>query len=139
VALHLIKLCVGIDDVGQLRRAQARRLHENGRVVHFTRMTPRRGEELLEGGSLYWVIRRKIQVRQRLRDIDRAVDADGRPYTQLVLEPELVRVLPTPHRAFQGWRYLRAEDAPPDLEEAGEGAADMPEEMVAELRELGLL
>lgn len=137
--LHLIKLCVGVDDVGQLRRAQDRRRREHGRVVHFTRMTPRRSAEVLDGGSLYWVIRRKIQVRQRLLDIDRAMDTDGRPYTQLVLDPELVRVLPTPHRAFQGWRYLRDEDAPPDLEEAGEGAADMPEEMIAELRELGLL
>ena len=78
-------------------------------------------------------------MRQRLRDIDRAVDSDGRPYTQLVLDPELVRVVPAPHRPFQGWRYLREEDAPRDLEEAGEGAADMPEEMLAELRELGLL
>jgi hypothetical protein len=130
---------VGVDEVEQLRQAQQRRLREQGQVMHTTRMTPRRAEEIVGGGSLYWVIRRKIQVRQAIVDIDRAVDSDGRPYARLILNPELVRVLPTPHRPFQGWRYFRPEDAPPDLAEAGDGTAEMPEQLVAELRELGLL
>lgn len=67
------------------------------------------------------------------------MDSDGRPYARLILNPELVRVLPTPHRPFQGWRYFRPVDAPPDLAEAGDGTAEMPEQLVAELRELGLL
>lgn len=137
--LHLIKLSVGTEDVEGLRRWQARRRRLTGRVFHQTRMTPRRGAELLDGGSIYWVIRGVIQARQRLVGIEPIVDEEGRPSTILVLGRDLVRTVPVPHRPFQGWRYLRPEDAPPDLAEAAADSPEMPAEMVAELRSLGLL
>ena len=137
--LHLIKLSVGTESVESLRRWQARRLRLSGRVFHQTRMMPRRADELVGGGSIYWVIKGFVQARQRLLGIEPQADADGRRSTLLVLEPELVRVVPTPHRAFQGWRYLNPEEAPPDLGEAAGDLPDMPPEMIAELRALGLL
>lgn len=139
MTLHLIKLCVGIEDVAQLRRVQARRLRQTGRLFHRTRMTPRRGAELLDGGSLYWVIRGRIRVRQRLTAIEREVDAEGRGYACLVLAADLVRCVPRPQRAFQGWRYLHPNDAPADLGTPPPDAPDMPQDMVAELRQLGLI
>jgi hypothetical protein len=139
VTLHLIKLSVGTVSVEDLRRWQARRLKLSGRVFHQTRMMPRRAEALLGGGSIYWVIKGLVQARQRLTAIEPRVDGDGRRTTLLVLDPDLVRTVATPHRAFQGWRYLQAEDAPPDLGDAPGDAPDMPAEMIAELRALGLL
>ena len=147
MALHLIKLCVGIDTVEELVAWRARRRAEleaaglppYGR--HLTSNTPRRAEEILGSeGSLYWVIRREIRVRQRIHAIEPATDHEGRSCCALVFEPELVRVIPRSHRPFQGWRYLDGADAPPDLPayEAGE-SAEMPEEMRRELRSLGLL
>ena len=137
--LHLIKLSVGSESVESLRRWQARRLKLSGRVFHQTRMMPRRADELLRGGSIYWVIKGLIQARQGLLAIEPQADAEGRRSTLLLLEPELHRVVPTPQRAFQGWRYLKPEDAPPDLGAAAGDLPDMPPEMIAELRSLGLL
>jgi hypothetical protein len=139
MTLHLIKLSVGTEDVDDLRRWQALRLKQLGRVFHRTRMMPRRRTELLEGGSIYWVIKGAIRARQRLTGIEAAVDEAGNPCTLLLLEPRLVRTLPRPHRAFQGWRYFAAEDAPSDLRDLPEGVENMPPELVAELHELGLL
>ncbi len=137
--LHLIKLSVGSESVESLRRWQARRLKLSGRLFHQTRMMPRRADELLRGGSIYWVIKGLIQARQGLRAIEPQLDAEGRRSTLLLLEPELHRVVPTPQRAFQGWRYLKPEDAPPDLSAAPGVLPDMPPEMIAELRALALL
>jgi len=145
--LHLIKLCVGVDTVEELAAWQTRRRAERAAAGeppfsrHLTRNTPRRAEEILaEGGSLYWVIRREIRVRQRLHAIEEAVDHSGRSCCALVFEPELVRVVPRPQRPFQGWRYLEAADAPADLPlHAEDESAEMPEEMRRELRALGLL
>jgi hypothetical protein len=139
VTIHLIKLSVGTESVEDLRRWQARRLRLSGRVFHQTRMMPRRAGELVQGGSIYWVIKGLVQARQRLLAIEPQADSEGRRSTLLVLDPELVRSVPSPHRAFQGWRYLAAEDAPPDLGAAAGDLPDMPPEMIAELRALGLL
>jgi hypothetical protein len=107
--------------------------------VHTTRMTPKRSSELLAGGSLYWVIRGEISCRQRLLALRAVVDRDGVRRCALALEPSVVPVEPRPCRAFQGWRYLVAKDAPRDLDRVAPGARDMPETMRRELRELGLL
>lgn len=139
MALHLRKLCVGVESVEQLEQFQARRLKRNDALRHDTRMMPKRREEILDGGSLYWVIKGLIQVRQQILDITPEVDAEGRGFARLHLGPELVRVVPRGHRPFQGWRYLEAADAPADLaEEAAEGEG-LPAEMQAELRSLGIL
>lgn len=139
MTLHLIKLSVGSESVESLDAWQSERLRTHGRLWHATRMQPRRAGELLEGGSIYWVIRGVLQARQPLAGIEVDVDTEGRGFTRLLLEPGLVRVLPRAHRPFQGWRYLRAEDAPADLPGAGEGGGDLPPALAAELRELGIL
>lgn len=145
MSLHLIKLCVGIDSVSHLAEVQARRLEaarrrgEPARLSHFTRNTPRRSQALLDGGFLYWVIRGFVRVRQRLIAIEPAVNDQGVPRCALIYDPRHTRTEWRPHRPFQGWRYLKADDAPPDAR-AGAGDADhLPTEMVIELRELGLL
>lgn len=143
-SLHLIKLAVGIDDIGHLAAVQERRIAESlavgpvSRLFHVTRNVPRRSAELLDGGSIYWVIKGRIRVRQRLLDIEDDVDDEGRRFCRLMLNPERVETRPWPHRAIQGWRYLPAESAPPDLTLLG-GEGRLPPEMADELRDLGLL
>ena len=145
MTLHLVKLCVGVDTVEDLqgwvtfRLAEKRRAGEPPEHFHTTRMIPKRGVELLAGGSLYWVIRGNIQVRQRLLEIRPFRDKDGIRRCKLVLEPKLVLTEWQPRRAFQGWRYLAAKDAPRDI--AGDEAriAALPPKLRRELAELGLL
>jgi len=143
MALHLIKLCVGIDSVGELIAYRAALANAPPRLearhVHVTRMMPKRAEELLAGGSLYWVIAGQVAARQRLVEVEPFTDADGVGRCKLWMDPEVVKVVPRPYRAFQGWRYLQPDDAPPDLARAGEGLATMPDAMRAELGALGLL
>ena len=145
MALHLIKLCVGCDSVADLEEWIARKLKEKKKRgqkpehIHTTRMTPKRVDELLDGGSLYWVIRGEVMCREKLVDIRPFVDKDGIGRTRLVMDGKLVLVEPRPFRAFQGWRYYAQKDAPRDLARAAPGAAAMPEPMRRELRELGLL
>ena len=143
MALHLIKLCVGCDSVDDLedwirqkRRAKRTGKHEH---IHRTRMVPKRADELTDGGSLYWVIRGEVMCRQRLRAVRPFVDKDGIGRCGLVLDAKVVLVEPRPYRAFQGWRYLAAKDAPRDLAKVVKGAAAMPETLRRELRELGLM
>jgi hypothetical protein len=143
--LHLIKLSVGCDSVQDLKdwikqKAEERkRRREKPERVHTTRMVPKRGDELIDGGSIFWVIRGEIMCRERILAIRPFTDKDGIGRCKLVLDPKLVLVQPRPYRAFQGWRYLTDKDAPRDLDRAAPGAAAMPETMRRELRELGLL
>lgn len=146
MTLHLAKLCVGAPTIEDLaawqkeRLAAQRKAGETPRVFHRTFQMPKRQAELLDGGSLYWVIKGMIQVRQRLIGIEEGTKDDGMPCCVLLLDRELVPVRPTPRRAFQGWRYLSAEDAPADLAGANASAyVDMPPRMRRELAELGLL
>jgi hypothetical protein len=140
--IHLIKLCVGIKSVEQLQQVQADRLasarHGKGRLWHRTRNTPRRMAELVEGGSIYWIIGGAIRARQRILGHDHYHDEDGKRHCLLLLDREIVQTAAWPHRAFQGWRYLIPDDAPPDLAE-GDQSADMPAELARELKNLGLL
>jgi hypothetical protein len=143
--LHLVKLCVGADTISDLEAGIAERLGKRvaagqaAEHVHTTRMVPKRGDEILSGGSLFWVIRGQLVVRQRMLAIRPVIDAQGIGRCELVLDPNLVAVLPRPMRPFQGWRYLRHEDRPRDLDEDLAGAAAMPEELRYALRELCLL
>ncbi len=137
--LHLIKLSVGTEDVEDLAALQTRQRARTGKAYHRTRMTPRRRDELLDGGSIYWVIKGQVLARQRLLDIEAVVDAQGRADNHLILDEILVRTVPRAHRPFQGWRYLAPQDAPMDLAAIAGGHSDIPAEMAAELHELGLL
>lgn len=144
MTLHLIKLCVGADDVEDLRTWQAERLAEKRKkkekpvLAHVTRMVPTRAAEILDGGSLYWVMKGYIRCRQRLLDIEPFVDGEGIKRCRLVLDPEIVLVRRRERRAFQGWRYFEAKDAPADVKGVDD-VDDMPEAMRAELEALGLL
>jgi hypothetical protein len=142
VTLHLIKLCVGVDSVEELATWQKGRLRELKRkkrppvLMHVTRQTPKRAEELLDGGSLYWVIKGHIAVRQRLLAL-KPVTKNGTPHCGLVYDPTLVLTVRRFHRPFQGWRYLNAKDAPPDARDLK--GVNLPEALKIELAELGLL
>jgi hypothetical protein len=143
--LHLIKLCVGAESIADLegwiksRLAAQKRAGKTPEQLHTTRMVPKRAAELLDGGSLYWVIKGQASARQKLLDIRPFIDADGIGRCNLVLEPTVVPVLPQPRKAFQGWRYFDPKDAPPDIGGKGAKVADMPEELRRELASLGLL
>jgi hypothetical protein len=134
LTLHLLKLAVGAESIADLEDFQARRRQP---PFHVTRMMPKRVEELLDGGSLYWIIKGQIAVRQPLRAIEAFTDDDGIGRCRLVLDAMVVRVRPRPFRAFQGWRYLQPKDSPPDL--ASQEVAEMPETLRSELAALGLL
>ena len=145
MALHLLKLCVGADSIDDLREwvsersliAMAAGMEPHS--SHITRMIPKRDAELLDGGSLYWVIKGQVQARQQLLGIKAFTDSNGISRCELLLGPEVIETELQPRRAFQGWRYLTEDDAPRDLKDMGEGAADLPLELRRELAELGLL
>lgn len=144
MTLHLVKLCVGADSVESLQASVDFRLEQQRKAglpaehVHTTRMVPSRRDELLDAGSLYWVIKGRIQVRQNLIDVRPFKDDAGVKRCDLVLEPRLILTRYQPKRPFQGWRYLKPEDAPADIGR-GMDAAPIPEEMRRELSELCLL
>jgi hypothetical protein len=146
MSLHLIKLAVGCDSVRELKQRVSERMKvakKKGlpqRHVHITRMTPKRVEDILNGGSLYWVIRGEIAAREKIVAIEPFRDRDGIGRCRLVMQPRVIAVSPRPMRPFQGWRYLKEGDAPPDLTKtSASGLAAMPEPMRRELRELGLI
>jgi hypothetical protein len=135
--LHLIKLAVGIDDVEHLRRVRAARAAERGGGWVYTRNRPRREAEVLDGGSIYWVIRGQIKVRQLVSGFRGERDENGRRYCLIDVDRTLVPTLWRPCRPFQGWRYLLPEAVPPDCAPAGE--PPLPDHLLTELRALGLL
>jgi len=142
---NLIKLCVGADSVEDLTGWIGERLADKNRrglapeQIHVTRMTPKRHDDLIDGGSLYWVIKGIIQCRQRILELRPVTGEDGIARCGVVLEPQVVLVEPRPRRPFQGWRYLVPKEAPPDLDGGTTGLAEMPADMRRELAELGLL
>ncbi len=145
MALNLLKLCVGADTIEDLREWVARKALVaiaaglEPHSTHTTRMVPKRMDELLDGGSLYWVIKGQVQARQNLLDIETFKDADGIGRCNLVLGSEVIETEYQPRRAFQGWRYLQASEAPRDLSSLSGEGGELPLELRRELAELGLL
>lgn len=146
MTLHLVKLCVGAASIEDLAEWQAGRLKaqkkakQPPRLFHTTFQAPKRQADLLDGGSLYWVIKGVIQARQRLLGFEDGHKDDGSPCCLLLLDIPIMPVRPTPRRAFQGWRYLDAKDAPKDLKPGThDGLASMPPKMRKELADLGLI
>ena len=137
MTVHLKKLSVGSQSLENLRAWQALRLSETGRLIHVTRNRPRRAEEILDGGSIYWIIKGMMSARQNIIDLAEVQRADGQVSCGLVLSPDLVATVPTKMRIFQGWRYLETEDTPPDLTDPVDES--MPPALMAELRDLGVL
>lgn len=145
MTLHLIKLCVGaasIEDLATWQRGRLAELKKSGKksqLFHTTFQTPKRQAELLAGGSLYWVIKGVIQVRQRIVGFGEGHKKDGSPCCLILLDPALVPVRPLSRRAFQGWRYFDAADAPADLKRGEKKLTDLPPKMRRDLADLGLL
>jgi hypothetical protein len=130
--INIVKLCVGVETLSQLLAYEKKR----GEVytIH-TRNAPKRKEELINGGSLYWVIKGMIVCRRKIVSIELNDDSDTPQYL-IGLKNEHIATEPMPKRAFQGWRYLTPEDAPKDLDLGG--GADLPLEMISALKEAGV-
>ncbi len=139
MTVHLKKLSVGSTSLASLRESQEAKLANGMDLIHLTRNTPRRGQEVLDGGSIFWVIKGVMCARQSISDLRPMQRADGSPACGIVLAPELIAVEPLRVRIFQGWRYLEVRDAPLDIVVDTETGEVMPAELAAELRELGLL
>ena len=137
--LHLMKLSVGSPDVSELRAWQAQRATQHPPLRHLTRNFPRRAAEVLDGGSMYWVVAGVVAVRQRILDIREDTRQDGSRCAALLLDPDLVAVAGRKVRAFQGWRYLEPGDTPPDLASLNGDVAELPAKLQHELRRLALL
>ncbi len=135
MSLHLIKLCVGCDTVDALLDWRAANSAPGEPWILRTRQTPRLSDRLLDGGSLFRVFKGFILSRQRILAID-AVGEGAARRCHVTLEESVVRVVPTPRRAFQGWRYLEPSEAPPDLGEAANGEG-VPPDLARRLREAG--
>lgn len=138
--INLIKLCVGTDSIDDLADWQAACIAADpeNQPMHITRMWPKRADELLNGGSLYWVIKGSVQVRQRVIRLEEVNGADGIRRCGIVLDPELVRTTSALRRPFQGWRYLAADDAPADLPKSRSDDTPLPDELADALNILGL-
>jgi len=144
MTLNMIKLCVGIEDVEHLAKVQSIRLKnqiakgEKPCLRHVTRNHPRRANEILDGGSLYWVIKGFIRVRQPVIGFEDDPRDDGKPYCAILLDNQLIKTELKKFRAFQGWRYFKDVDAPKDLSRDG-AVSSLPDAMAEELKELGLI
>lgn len=143
--LHLIKLCVGAEGIDDLSTWQAGRIAQrmasgqDPRPRHVTRMWPKRADELLDGGSLYWVFKGAVLARQRIESLDEVIGEDGIRRCGIVMSPEIVPVEARPRRPFQGWRYFSDADAPPDLNGANSDGPGLPTALALALNEIGVV
>jgi hypothetical protein len=138
--LNILKLCVGaesVEDLTDWHRAHAH-VWAKGTTEHVTRMWPKRAEELLDGGSLYWVIKGSIQARQRILGLAERRGADGIARCALVLDAEVIRTEAAGRRPFQGWRYLAATESPRDLPKTRVKDDTLPPALAQALAEIGL-
>ena len=144
MTIHLLRMAVRVESVAKLKQLQAERLVQSAaenksELYTYTRNIPKRMDELIDDGSIYWVIRKYIKVRQRILGIEKHTNEEGRAYCAIQIDPELKQVVARRQKAFQGWRYLKPDDIPLDLVISERQVTDMPTEMADELRELGLI
>jgi hypothetical protein len=137
--LHLIKIAVGAETIDDMRRWQRERYEKHGRLFHITRHKPRLEKEILDGGSIYWIIKSFVRVRQRIVGFEETTWPKRGKVCLLLLDRKLVPTEMQPRRAHQGWRYFKAEEAPRDLPKGVKPQKEPPPKMAAELRALGLL
>lgn len=138
--LNIIKLCVGAESVEDLIQwhVSHRSQWPEGTTEHVTRMWPKRTEELLNGGSLYWVIKGVVQARQRLIGFEERRGADGILRCAFQMDAEVIRTAAATRRPFQGWRYLAPEESPRDLPKGRVQDDALPPELAQALAEIGL-
>ena len=134
MALHLIKLCVGAATPDDLREWRASRKAAGHKPIVHTRQTPKRAPEILDGGSLFWVFKGVILIRQPVIAVE-TLEEGPRRRCEILLGEAMIETAPQPRRAFQGWRYLEPKDAPPDLRSVTDG--ELPAELARRLREIG--
>ena len=144
MAVNILRTAVGIQSVEHLRQVQARRRfqHEGKDATWtMTRRKPVRADEIIHGqGSIYWIIQRSLCIRQAILDLPVEEAEDGKTYCRIIMDPELVPLQPRTRKHMQGWRYLEPKDAPKDLAALDTGTGDdLPPDMIAELRQLGLM
>jgi len=139
MTVHLKKLSVGSESVESMRQWQSQRVKAGLPLIHATRNRPRRREELLDGGSIYWIIKGQMQARQQIDDLIELTGPDGIIRCGIVLNPVIIPVWSRKERIFQGWRYLEVENAPEDMPVDQQDGEALPAEMASELRDLGLL
>ncbi|SFU02014.1 DUF1489 family protein [Sedimentitalea nanhaiensis] len=139
--INLIKLSVGTETVEGLAAWQqdARARGKDGLPRHITRMWPKREAKLLNGGSIYWVIKGLVQCRQKILRLDEVIGGDGIRRCAIVLQHDVHRTQSVLRRPFQGWRYLAAEDAPPDLPHGRDDEDALPADLNRALAEIGVL
>lgn len=141
--IHLLKMaagCASFDELIERQKSRTERKKGLGLIfVHRTRNTPKRADEVLDGGSIYWIFKGAIRARQPIVGIEPVMGKNGRLRCGLILLFPPVPTLPAPRGAIQGWRYLEPNDAPPDMKQAGAGASKLPPAMADELQRLGLL
>ena len=133
MTIHLKKLAVGISSIEELFERQKDIASRYGEIIHITRNRPQRVLNLIDGGSMYWVIKRQVKVRQRILEVKELISNDGKKSAGIILENKLVKVRPTPMKPFQGWRYYQVEEIPPDIEDDV-----FPDDFNNELSKLGL-
>lgn len=140
--IHMIKLCVGVSSLEELESYRDERAHwwdaDYGEDVHVhrTRMMPKRAAEMEGKASIYWVISGQVVCRQPILRLAKYTNDEGIDYCDIIMAPDMIRTVPYPKRPFQGWRYLRPEDAPPDIG-ANENAESLA--LAADLAKLGLI
>ena len=139
--VNLVKLSVGTESLEQLAAWQEHRasLARDGMYYHQTRMWPKREAEIVNGGSIYWVVKGEISARQRIIRLDEKIGTDGIRRCGIVLDPKVIPTVAALKRPFQGWRYLKPEDAPADLPEGRSQEQALPIELNRALAEIGVL
>ena len=131
--VNLKKLAVSIKSIEELRARLNFNIEKNGELIHITRNKPKRSDELCNGGSLYWVINRKVLVRQKILNVKKVLGHENKIFAGILLQNKIIKVRPTPMKPFQGWRYYENEDVPPDIRDDG-----FTDEFNNELNKLGL-
>ncbi len=142
--IHIIKLVVGIDDLERFYALQQREMfdyHGVPAVPCWTRYKPKRGDEILQkGGSIYRVIKNRILCRHKILGFEIIEDTPKGTMCMIVQDAMMIETVHMPRRSFQGWRYLKATDAPPDRGVYTGGESDaIPDDLANELKEAGIL
>ena len=138
MSYNLKKIAVGIKSIERLKIRQQMLFENYGAIIHSTRNMPKQKADLIKTGSMYWIIQRNVLVRQKILDIKSVIRSDGSKGCEIELDQDLIKVIPTPMKPFQGWRYYMDEDIPPDLNINDDGSEEIPDEVNSELIKLGL-